>query len=194
MAAASAMIDYPVRLEIAYPEDGNRFLILVRWLLAIPHIVVLYFLSIAVTVLTVIAWLAILFTGRYPEGIFRFVVGVQRWSMNINAYIGFHDLYPPFSMNAGEYAPVTYDVTRQESYNRLLIFVKWLLAIPHLVVVGVLQIVAVVAWLVLLVIVLVTGTYHRGIFDFIVGVARWNARLTAYLYLMVDRYPPFSMR
>jgi hypothetical protein len=194
MAAPTMTVDYPVRFEVQYPEDGNRFLILVRWLLAIPHLIVLYFLQIVASLVTFIAWFAILFTGGYPEGMFRFVVGYQRWNNNVIAYILFHDGYPPFTMDDGEYAPMSYDVERQDRYSRLLIFVKWLLAIPHFLILIALGIAAEVLFLVMVVVVLVTGSYPRGMFDFIVGVGRWGARVNAYVLLLTDRYPPFSMR
>jgi hypothetical protein len=92
-----------VRLDIAYPDaknDLNRWLPLVKWLLAIPHYIVLAFLSIAVVVVVIIAWVAILFTGRYPQGMFDFVVGVLRWALRVGAYafLLVTDRYPPFSL------------------------------------------------------------------------------------------------
>jgi hypothetical protein len=92
-----------VHLEIDPPdaEQLNRWLPLVKWFLAIPHFIVLFFLAIAVIVVTIIAWFAILFTGRYPEGMFRFVVGVMRWAYRVQAYalILTTDRYPPFSLD-----------------------------------------------------------------------------------------------
>jgi hypothetical protein len=92
-----------VRLDIDYPDvqqDLNRWLPLVKWLLAIPHYVVLIFLSIAAVFCVIFAWFAILFTGRYPQGLFDFVVGVGRWGLRVNAYafLLVTDRYPPFSL------------------------------------------------------------------------------------------------
>lgn len=92
-----------LHLDIAYPdvpEDLNRWLPLVKWLLAIPHYIVLFFLGIAAFVSVVIAWFAILFTGRYPRGLFDFVVGVGRWGVRVSAYAFLltTDRYPPFSL------------------------------------------------------------------------------------------------
>jgi uncharacterized membrane protein len=93
-----------VRLDIAYPDapnELNRWLPLVKWLLAIPHYIVLAFLYIAAVVVVIIAWFAILFTGRYPRGMFDFVVGVQRWAFRVAAYafLLVTDRYPPFSLS-----------------------------------------------------------------------------------------------
>jgi hypothetical protein len=94
-----------VHLELDYPEverDLNRWLPLVKWLLAIPHVVVLVFLSIGAAVAVVVAWFAILFTGRYPRALFDFVVGVGRWWLRVEAYavLLVTDRYPPFSLQA----------------------------------------------------------------------------------------------
>ncbi len=93
-----------VRLELDYPAvttDLNRWMPLVKWLLAIPHFIVLLFLWIAVVVVTVIAWFAILFTGEHPRGMFSFVVGVMRWTLRVQAYalLLITDRYPPFSLD-----------------------------------------------------------------------------------------------
>lgn len=91
-----------VHLDLPYPDARqlNRWLPLVKWLLAIPHYVVLFFLGIAAVVAVIIAWFAILFTGRYPRGIFNFVVGVMRWSNRVTGYalVLVTDEYPPFSL------------------------------------------------------------------------------------------------
>ena len=93
-----------VHLELPYPDaaDLNRWLPLVKWFLAIPHIIVLAFLGIAALVVTIIAWFAILFTGNYPKGLFDFIVGVMRWGFRVAAYalILVTDKYPPFSLEA----------------------------------------------------------------------------------------------
>lgn len=99
----STVEEQSVHLEIDYPDVGrdlNRWLPLVKWLLAIPHYIVLFFLFIAAIFAVIVAWFAILATGRYPQGLFDFVVGVGRWSLRVNAYafLLVTDLYPPFSL------------------------------------------------------------------------------------------------
>ena len=191
--AADSMDDYPVTFDVAYPESPSRWLILVRWLLALPHYVVLYFLGLIAGLVWFVSFFTILFARTYPDSLYRFMVGVTRWSLNVNAYVMFLDRYPPFSFEASEYEAVTFEVERPD-FNRWLVLVKWLLVIPHLVVLAVLGIIAAVAFLVLAIGVLVLGRYPRGLFDFLVGVGRWEARVNAYLTFLVDRYPPFSLR
>ncbi|MDQ3855544.1 MAG: DUF4389 domain-containing protein [Chloroflexota bacterium] len=99
----STVDEQSVHLEIEYPDaerDLNRWLPLLKWLLAVPHYIVLVVLWLAAVVAVVIAWFAILFTGRYPRGLFDFVVGVGRWSLRVDAYafLLVTDRYPPFSL------------------------------------------------------------------------------------------------
>jgi hypothetical protein len=90
---------YPVDFEARYPERMSRWLIFVKWLLVIPHFIVLWFLHIAAFFVTIVAWFAILFTGRYPQGMFRFVEGVLRWTNRASAYyLLMTDEYPPFRL------------------------------------------------------------------------------------------------
>ena len=193
MATGVTSPTFPVAFDVEYPGRLSRLLIFFKWLLAIPHYIILYALLIVAEVLTIIAWFAILFTGRYPRGMFSFVVGVQRWQHNVSAYTGLlRDDYPPFSLAAGEY-PLTFSVEYPERLSRWLIFVKWLLIIPHLIVFLALGIasavVAIIAWFAIL----FTGHYPRGLFNFTVGVQRWGARINAYILLLRDDYPPFSL-
>ena len=101
----STVDEQAVHLDIDYPDvqhDLNRFLPLVKWLLAIPHYIVLFFLGIGALVVVIIAWFAILFTGRFPKGLFHFVEAVFRWSNRVLAYaiVLVTDRYPPFSLSA----------------------------------------------------------------------------------------------
>src|SRR3972149_10833461 len=93
---------YPVRYDVEYPEELSRWLIFVKWLLAIPHFIILYALGIAAEVVGFIAFFAILFTKRYPRGLFDFMVNVTRWGANVGAYTGvFPEEYPPLSLQPG---------------------------------------------------------------------------------------------
>jgi len=165
----------------------------------------------------VIAFFAILFTGRYPRGLFDFNVGVVRWSWRVGFYTfdaNGTDRYPPFTLALTDY-PASLEVEYPETLSRGLVLVKWwLLALPHYVVVGFFTggwfaihtgnsqgdwggpwggglIFALVLFGV--VALLFTGRYPGGIFDFVIGMNRWCFRVLAYSALMTDRYPPFRL-
>ena len=185
---------YPLRYDVEYPEELSRWLIFVKWLLAIPHFIILWALGMASGVIGFIAFFAILFTKRYPRGLFDFVVNVNRWNANVGAYTGlFRDEYPPFSWEPGQYA-VTYEVDYPEELSRWLPLVKWLLAFPHYIVLLLLFIAVSVVYIIAWFAILFTKRFPRGLFDFIVGVNRWNLRVGAYTGLLRDEYPPFSLR
>lgn len=208
---------YPARIDGRLDQDLSRWLWLVKWLLAIPHYVVLIFLWLAFLVLTVVAFFAILFTGRYPRGIFDFNVGVLRWNWRVAFYaysaLG-TDRYPPFSLAERPDDLAHVDVDYPERLSRGLVLVKWwLLAIPHYLIVGLLLGggVAVtteagasqpVTWrgsligilvLIAAVALLFTGRYPRTVFDLVLGLNRWVLRVAAYAALMTDEYPPFRL-
>ena len=189
------MSSYPVTFDVEYPEgQGARWMILVRWILAIPHWIVLYILQYIAYLFTFIAFFTVLFAKTYPNGMFRFMAGWLRWTQNVGAYAAFRNEYPPFSLREGAYAPVQLTIEKPVEYNRWLPLIKWLLAIPHFIVIVVLGFIAIFVGLYMLIAVLVTGAYPRGAFDFLVGVSRWGVRVNAYVYLLVDEYPPFSLK
>jgi uncharacterized protein DUF4389 len=186
--------DYPLRLDVEYPEQLNRWLVLVKWLLAIPHILIVYALVNVASIIHLIAFFAILFTTKYPQSLFDFVVNIYRWQANLYAYLGLmRDEYPPFSWEPGQY-PVTFEVDYPPELNRWLPLVKWLLAVPHYIALLFLGLAALVVWVIAFFAILFTATYPRGMFHFIVGVMRWGNRVNAYVYFMRDEYPPFSLK
>jgi hypothetical protein len=211
---------YPVRIAGELQPDLSRWLWVVKWLLAIPHYIVLAFLWLTLLVLTVIAFFAILFTGRYPRGIFDFNVGVLRWTWRVAFYsygaLG-TDRYPPFTLDDVPDYPARLHVEYPERLSRGLVLVKWwLLAIPQYIIVGFLVgsggyaasragdydriwgvgfntgLIGVLVFFAGIALVF-TGTYPRGIFDLVLGLDRWVARLGAYVLLMRDEYPPFRL-
>ncbi|GAQ59971.1 DUF4389 domain-containing protein [Streptomyces scabiei] len=197
----------PVRLTAICDPQLSRWLWLVKWLLAIPHYVVLVFLWVAFTVVGVVAFFAILFTGRYPRPLFDFTTGVLRWSWRVAFYtygaLG-TDRYPPFTLAEVPDYPAHLDVAYPEQLSRGLVLVKWwLLAIPHYLVLGIIGGGIHVTWssgglIALLtffagVALLFTGVYPRGIFDLVIGLDRWVLRVAAYAALLTDVYPPFRL-
>ena len=196
---------YPVSVEGELSADLSRWLWLVKWILIIPHIVVLIFLWIAFIAMTVVAFFAIVFTGRYPRGIFGFNVGVLRWTWRVGFYsysaLG-TDRYPPFSLESRDY-PANLEVEYPERLSRGLVFVKWwLLAIPHYIVMaflsggagprtggGLTSVLVLFAAVVLL----FKGRYPQDIYDLVIGFNRWSFRVVAYAALMRDEYPPFRL-
>jgi Domain of unknown function (DUF4389) len=219
MAAVSA---HPVRVEGRLEPELSRWLWLVKWLLAIPHYILLAFLFIAFFVTTIVAFFAILFTERYPRGIFDFNVGVLRWAWRV-AYYSYGalgtDRYPPFTLGEVPDYPATLEVPYPERLSRGLVLVKWwLLAIPHYLLLSIFLGGGAYAtsgswedgthgeeWtggrpgLIVLVVffagvaLLFTTRYPRGIFRFALGLDRWVLRVVGYAALMTDAYPPFRL-
>ncbi len=198
-------ISYPVSIKGELTEPPGRGWWLLKWLLALPHYIILAFLWIAFVVVSIIAFFSILFTAKYPRGLFDFNVGVMRWTWRVGFYsyqaLG-TDKYPPFTLKAGGY-PADLEVAYPENLSRGLVLVKWwLLAIPQYIVVGIFQrgggdrggggLVFVLA-IFAAVAVLFKGKYPQDIFDFVVGMNRWSYRVAAYAALMTDRYPPFRL-
>jgi hypothetical protein len=177
--------------EIDYPERLSRWKIFVKWLLAIPHFIVLSIFNMLVSIIVFIAWFVILFTKRYPESLYELVLTYMRWTANVNAYVMLQrDEYPPFG--EGPY-PVRLDLPYPAELSRWLIFIKWLLVIPNLIVYVFVVLALAVALFIAWWVILITGSMPRGLFDFITGVNRWGYRINAYTWLMTDKYPPFSL-
>jgi hypothetical protein len=212
---------YPARLEIEYPEQRNRVTTLFRVFLVIPIAIVYGALTAGATHtvqtvstesghtvtkvtstsggiaagLFVATLLMILFRQRYPRWWFDFARELARFGARIGAYFALlTDQYPSTVEQQSVHLELDYPEVEQD-LNRWLPLVKWLLAIPHYIVLFFLFIGAffavVIAWFAIL----FTGRFPRGLFDYVVGVGRWSLRVEAYAFLLVtDRYPPFALR
>jgi hypothetical protein len=203
MVQEQASYPVTVRGELTKPPERGWWLL--KWLLGIPHYIILAFLWVAFVVVCIIAFFAILFTGKYPKGLFEFNTGVLRWTWRVGFYsyqaLG-TDKYPPFSLKPDDDYPADLEIEYPERLSRRLVLVKWwLLAIPHYIVVaffqggvgesgcGLVFILAIIAAIALL----FTGKYPKDIFKIVVGMNRWTYRVAAYASLMTDRYPPFRL-
>jgi len=212
----SEQVSYPVSIRGELTQPPSRGWWLLKWLLGIPHYIILVFLWIAFVVVSIIAFFAILFTAKYPRGLFNFNAGVLRWSWRVGFY-SYHalgtDKYPPFTLASVDDYPADLQIEYPENLSRGLVLVKWwLLAIPHYIVIsfflggwwgwdsgswsagngegaGLVFLLAIFA----VVVVLFTGKYPKDIFKFVVGMNRWAYRVVAYAALMTDEYPPFRL-
>jgi len=201
------MADYPVSFDVERQTTGrNRLTTAFRFILAIPHVLIVGSpgsvglgansgtgaFGALISAISVVAWFAIVFTGRYPRGLWNLARMYMGWRANVMAYAALlRDEYPPFG--EGPY-PVTFEVDYPEQSNRWSVALRLILVIPQVIVLMFVML----AWLVSAVIawfaILFTGRYPEGLYTFGVGVQRWTLRVQAYLFLMRDEYPPFSLK
>lgn len=211
---------YPVRLTIDYPESLNRASTFFRLIWAIPILIILSLLtataSDTVTVITdsgevvsritttglgitgglfVATMFMIVVRQRYPRWWFDFALALNRFSNRVGAYLGLlTDRYPSTEAEQSVHLDFDYPDVEQD-LNRWMPLVKWLLAIPHYIILALLAVGAILAIVIAWFAILITGRYPRALFDYVVGVGRWALRVQAYASLLItDRYPPFSLR
>ncbi len=210
---------YAARLEIDYPDRLDRFSTLLRVFFIIPIAIVLSLVSAAATSSTVVyksgevverttstgggiagglfaaTVLMVLFRQRYPRWWFDFVLAFNRFGMRVGAYLALlTDRYPSTEDEQSVHLDLDYPDARTD-LNRWLPLVKWLLALPHYILLLFLGLGAFVAVVIAWFAILFTGRYPRALFDYVVGVGRWALRVQAYAFLLLtDSYPPFSLR
>ena len=203
-------VSYAARLEIEYPERLDRLTTFLRLLWAIPIFMIFALVGGGGTVasgdtttsaggsivggLAVATALMIAFRQRYPRWWFDFLLALTRFESRVGVYLALmRDEYP--STEDEQAVHLELDYPDAQRLNRWLPLVKWLLAIPHYIVLAFLILGALIAIIVAWFAILVTGRYPRGLFDYLVGVGRWALRVQAYAFFMLtDRYPPFSLR
>ena len=203
---------YPVQFNVDYPEGPrNRLTALVRIILAIPILIVVALVSgysssgnltvdQATSPLVVggVVWsatiLMLLFRRKYPRWWFDWNLELQRFSARVGAYLGLlRDEYPSTDEEQSVHLDIPYPAAEKD-LNRFLPLVKWLLAIPHYIVLIILGLIAFIITIIAWVAILILGRYPKGMFDFVVGVSRWGYRVAAYAFLLsTDRYPPFRL-
>jgi hypothetical protein len=192
-AVSPEAANYPVQVEIDHQERYSRFMPLIKWLLAIPHYLALFVLGIGAFFAIVIAWFAVLITGRYPRGLFDFVLGVQRWRLRVATYLFLMvDPYPPFSLADDPNYPARLAIEYpEEGVARWRPLVAWLLAIPYLLISGIINYLAYLLVFFAFFTILFARSFPKGMFDICRVALRWQERGYAYALWMVTRYPPF---
>jgi hypothetical protein len=184
--------DQPV-FEAQYVEKRSRLTTFFRGILAIPHFVVLYVWGIVAFFAVVIAWFALLFTGRYPAGLYSFVAGLQRYSTAVYGYVALlTDEYPPFGADTDNYPVHIVVPPAKAEYNRLKVLFRIILAIPVMIIVYAMQIVWEIGTLIAWFVIVVIGKQPKGLQDMIVLGLSYQQRAYAYLLLLTEDWPPFT--
>lgn len=199
MDAPAVVSSYPLRVELDAPNEIARWRPFVHFLMAIPHFIVLYALQALAGAITFIAFFAILFTKKYPEGMFKLVAMTYRYGWRVGSFMVYlREPYPPFEFDTELEDPGTdparFSIEYPQELSRWLPLVKWLLAFPHYVALLFVFLGAMVVWFLSFWAVLFTGKYPEGMRNYMVGVMRWATRVNAYVNLLTDDYPPFSLK
>jgi hypothetical protein len=189
----AAALDYPVTGDIERQDSYVRLLPLVKWLLAIPHYIVLGVLWIVAFLALIVSFFAVLITGRYPRAIFDYMVGVARWNWRVQAYVLLMtDRYPPFTLKDVADHPARIEIEYPETVARWRPLVQWLLVLPYAIVSSILaRVVWILAFFAFFTI-LFTKRIPAGMFRMMVIPLRWEMRTNTYTWFMVTRYPPFA--
>jgi len=184
---------YSLHADIGHQPEYSRFMPLIKWLLAIPHYIVLILLAIGALFAILISFFAVIITRRYPRGLFDYVVGVSRWAWRVQAYVLLMvDPYPPFTLQDDPDYPARFEIDYPEDgVARWRPLVAWILAIPYLIIASILFYLAEILTFFAFFTILFAKKYPEGMFKIALVGLRWQARGNAYAYWLTTKYPPF---
>jgi hypothetical protein len=186
-------VSYPVTFEADYVERHSRLTSFFRLLLAIPLFIWAYIYGIAASIAIVIAWLAIVITGRFPRGLYDFIAGWTRFITRATGYVSLlTDRYPPFGGSDDASYAIRMQFVPLDRYSRLKTFFRMILAIPIMILRYVMTLLLELGGLAAWVVIVITGKLPRGLFDLMVLANSYTARSDAYIYLLTETYPPFQ--
>lgn len=191
---------YPATLDVDGPIEITRWRPLVQWLLAIPHLIILWFLGFVLGIVVVLSWFAIVFTGRLPQGFAGFMVMYVRWNTRVTLYAGFlHEEYPPFEGGSEFEEPGTTPVSVSidaalEQRDRLTVGLRFIWMIPALIFGSLIFYAAQIIWFISIFVVLFTGRWNESMREFVINGSRVYLRMNAYALLLTDQYPPFTLQ
>lgn len=189
------MKDYPVNLKIDYPESSNRLTALFRLILVIPIVIILALISTYAEALSFAIAMMILFKEKYPRWWFDWNIGITKFAYRVVVYIFLmRDEYPSTDSDQSVHITVPYPDVKNE-LKRWMPLVKWFLVLPHIIALIFIFIGVLICTVFSLIVILFTGRYPKGIFNFVEGFFRWTLRVSAFaLLLTTDAYPPFRLK
>ncbi|MDP9118546.1 MAG: DUF4389 domain-containing protein [Actinomycetota bacterium] len=197
-ATLSSNPSYPVVASLDSPHAVARWRVIGNYVMAIPHLVVVYVLTVVAEIMALAGWFAIVFTGKLPAGIGNFIAGVQRYQWRVTSFALFlREAYPTFGLPSGYADPggdvATLNITPATSYSRIAVILRFILIIPQALFGLFLFIGLYLALVVGFFAVLFTGKWPEGVRRFVIGVEFWSIRLNAWYFLLADPYPPFAI-
>ena len=189
------MQNYPVKLEIDYPESSNRLTALFRLILVIPIVIILALISTYAEALSLAIAMMILFKEKYPRWWFEWHIGITKFAYRVAVYIFLmRDEYPSTDSDQSVHITIPYPDVKNE-LKRWMPLVKWFLVLPHIIALIFIFIGVLICTVFSLIAILITGRYPKGIFYFVEGFFRWTLRVSAFaLLLTTDEYPPFRLK
>lgn len=191
-------MEYPATIDVRTPDKLENWRSVGQWILAIPHLIIANALESVATVIAVISWFAILFTGKLPVGLANFQIMIMRYTFRAELYAGFlYDEYPPFDfrMSAAEPGGSPVEVTVEpmlENRNRLTVGLRIFWIIPAVIFAFLVAVVGIICWFLALFAVLFTGRWPNGLRSWVMKMQRVSIRVNAYALLLTDEYPPFA--